>query len=635
MKGKFLKLLTLLCCLIGMSACNEEDFGYNAKDIAYEKAFKELFPNVDPNHTWCTTTSHELKVTTDQPSDIWVFTADGDELIAHYTDVMGSDCIVYDADVQDRYVIVSDGSMSFRVAPDAEVNFAVQTRTGYGPEDNLDNVIDWNAGPCPYYFFYEDLGADADFDFNDIVLKVEYTPSNQQSEAKVTLMAAGGTLPVKVSYVPSGNLDVEESKVLFAEAHTAFGVETDVPVNVKAPKNGADDKTCAPVTLTVPAYYSVARHLQSFVVEVDGRTISATPHSLTTGDQIPRVIVFRNHDNENNAGWTYSWADENQPITDVYPEFYAWVANQKNTGWPNYMSDGEGSAAVVYDTPYFYVKVDKMKMTSGFTKVQIDKQGNQIGEPEYVPSADYIIAEIIPNRSYLETGQGITAYLSAVPMDEAPTQEYTTLGALSEMNASEGIYKISPNIKNLDGVFYLNVVLDATDYTRRVHGSIPITIEKGSTEYEVIIKDGDIEIGPNYSLLLQRTNQSGDVETNVKTDPKYPNNIKYELFYFDQYRFDVQGLTPADYADYVVEITIPGGGVQFQAYSYVRDSSTNTWRINQTINPPSSTFTVPLDKFIQYVVRNEGNNSQRLLGVRANNGNSSTVDYYYFQIRKK
>lgn len=621
-------MIAYLLFIFSLSACIEEDFGYNAKDIAYENAFNELFPNIDPNHTWCTTASHELKITTSQPSDIWVFTANGDELLAHYSNIDGTDRIVYDVNVRDRYVIVSDGNQSYKVTPDSEVSFAAQTRTGYGPEDNLENVIDWNAGPCPYYFFFEDLGADADFDFNDIVLKVEYTPG--ETTATVTLMAAGGTLPVKVSYVPSGALDATSGTgVLFEEAHASFGAASEIPVNVNA-KDGVDGKSCAPVTLTVPNYYSVARHLQSFVVEVEDRRISATPHSLTSDDNIPRVIVFRNHDNEDNAGWSYPWADENQPITTVYPQFYAWVAYQKNTNWPNYMSDGGNSDAVVYDTPYFYVKVSKMTLKSGDTYIEIDKKtGEIIKGPIVTPSVDFLEAEIIPRREYLEPDQSVTPYLSAVSMDTPPSAEYTTLARLS---VESGKYIIRPNNENRNGEFYLNVVLDGTDYTRCVHGSIPINVVKGGT-HEVIIDNGDIEVGPNYSLLLMRTNQSGD-DTNVKTDKNYSNKVKYEVFYFDKYKFDVQGLTPEDYSDYVVEITVPEvGGVKFQAYSYMRKED-RSWIINQTFSA-SNVFTVPLDLFMKYVVDGDGNTEKKLLGVRADNGNSSTVDYYYFQIKKK
>ena len=88
----------------------------------------------------------------------------------------------------------------------------------------------------------EDLSATeaSDFDFNDVVLRVEFS-KNADDNAKITLLAAGGTLPLRIA-------ENDEWEV-----HKLFGVWEEGAVKQKmvntgvAPERGA---TCDPVDLT-------------------------------------------------------------------------------------------------------------------------------------------------------------------------------------------------------------------------------------------------------------------------------------------------------------------------------------------------------------------------------------------------
>lgn len=87
----------------------------------------------------------------------------------------------------------------------------------------------------------EDLNADAsveegdpedsDWDFNDVVIDVKFTGENT---AKIRLVAAGGTLPLRINGENGGNI---------LEVHDLFGVATDIMVNTgaeaKFPKQAA------------------------------------------------------------------------------------------------------------------------------------------------------------------------------------------------------------------------------------------------------------------------------------------------------------------------------------------------------------------------------------------------------------
>ena len=85
----------------------------------------------------------------------------------------------------------------------------------------------------------EDLSANeaSDFDFNDVVIDVDYTKG--QSTATITLQAAGGTLPLIIN-------DDEE-----LEVHALFDVPTTTMVNTGwTGSNGANDVD--PVSFTIP-----------------------------------------------------------------------------------------------------------------------------------------------------------------------------------------------------------------------------------------------------------------------------------------------------------------------------------------------------------------------------------------------
>ena len=70
----------------------------------------------------------------------------------------------------------------------------------------------------------EDLTpGDTDWDFNDVVFSVEFSGST----ANCTLLAAGGTLPLRI-YTVANEQNPEQN---YVEVHELFGVDTNVMVN--------------------------------------------------------------------------------------------------------------------------------------------------------------------------------------------------------------------------------------------------------------------------------------------------------------------------------------------------------------------------------------------------------------------
>ena len=89
----------------------------------------------------------------------------------------------------------------------------------------------------------EDLSATeaSDFDFNDVVFDVEYVSASQ---VKITLLAAGGTLPLRINQDDNW------------EVHKLFGVATDVMVNTGAQSRGLKGADKDPVELTLYGSFS-------------------------------------------------------------------------------------------------------------------------------------------------------------------------------------------------------------------------------------------------------------------------------------------------------------------------------------------------------------------------------------------
>lgn len=148
----------------------------------------------------------------------------------------------------------------------------------------------------------EDLSASqsSDFDFNDVVFDVTFTSN---TNATITLQAAGGTLPLTVAG---------------QEVHALFGVNTNVMINTFADSNNPEEKviTKAPVSFDITGVDKSKR----------GRDISIKVfkndawEELTANEGVPAAKIA--------VKPTFVWCDEYEPIESRYPLFKDWVQNK-------------------------------------------------------------------------------------------------------------------------------------------------------------------------------------------------------------------------------------------------------------------------------------------------------------------
>lgn len=158
----------------------------------------------------------------------------------------------------------------------------------------------FNGKPIPIRIIAEDLSASegSDFDFNDVVFDVIMNYP-KKGEHTITLLAAGGTLPLTVGG---------------EEVHAKFGVETGKMVNTAGWTAKID-----PVTFIVSGNYSNAK-------EIEIRVKKGNDWPLLTAEQgkAASKIVVPN---------TYKWCEELKDIEDVYPDFNDYVDNPQLKWW--------------------------------------------------------------------------------------------------------------------------------------------------------------------------------------------------------------------------------------------------------------------------------------------------------------
>lgn len=178
-----------------------------------------------------------------------------------------------------------------------------------------------------YIVACEDLGGTFDWDFNDVVYAIEHVSG--QTTAKLKLLAAGGTLPVNISY--------NDSVIRFngkEDLHEAFGVDQKTPVNV----GGYSASPVYSEEFTVGAdAFSMSTHASAFKIHVeypDGSQGAQIGVPDRNAGQEPQAFLV--------ADPNWQWPNEKVSITSMYSQFTEWVANL-NTNWCGSVWGDEGN----------------------------------------------------------------------------------------------------------------------------------------------------------------------------------------------------------------------------------------------------------------------------------------------------
>lgn len=205
-----------------------------------------------------------------------------------------------------------------------DINDVVFTVTGgYTIEDHEDKI----EQAMSYIIAYEDLGGSFDFDFNDIVLKATHVAG--RNTATLTVLAAGGTLPVAISY---------DGETVCSDVHAEFGQSTTTVINAMPGQHSQYGTRSFTVT-GIDADHPFALNKISITVTRDEENISTihSPQYYTNSipddahqvgaeedTSIPYAILIAN------PNW--DWCDENVSIA-TQEGFVDWVEDASKCQW--------------------------------------------------------------------------------------------------------------------------------------------------------------------------------------------------------------------------------------------------------------------------------------------------------------
>lgn len=177
-------------------------------------------------------------------------------------------------------------------------------------EDSAPNIAGLDIDMGPWIVMYEDLGTEADNDFNDVIFRVRRL---SETQIEITFMAAGCTLPNYV-YLGEENL---------GEIHSIFGLsDTKIMVNTYSV-----DTKFVTIKRNVPASFTMSsENMGGFKIkrgDTEGQIFDANYEGL-----VPQMICVPSD---------YKWATETTKIFEAYLQFEGWAKNKaQNQDWYNY-----------------------------------------------------------------------------------------------------------------------------------------------------------------------------------------------------------------------------------------------------------------------------------------------------------
>jgi len=179
--------------------------------------------------------------------------------------------------------------------------------------------------PTALRIIAEDLNAtaqegdieDSDWDFNDVVFDVAF-PADDKAE--ITLVAAGGTLPLIVGVLEPVNGQAYPEN----EVHRLFGVDVDYMVNTINKRTHPNLKGGAPVNAAPKIQFELAG-----VKAANGKTIPIHVEKVINGQKVWVELEAPEGRPAAKIGVKpkFNYCDERENIKTKYPLFYEWVSN--------------------------------------------------------------------------------------------------------------------------------------------------------------------------------------------------------------------------------------------------------------------------------------------------------------------
>ncbi len=184
----------------------------------------------------------------------------------------------------------------------------------------------------PWTLAFEDVYRNADFDFNDAVIKL--VPDFEKEECCVTVMAAGSTSKMYLHY------DGPEGDINLGEVHDLLGGTPEQIINTQT--SNAEVPFVQVGCVKWPKDYTMKQDAKRFYIEVQRGTCKDCSDIITLADnpgEMPEALLV--------AG-EWKWPREGTNITNAYAGFANWSKDNTNMSNWNWYSSPTNNAVVKY-----------------------------------------------------------------------------------------------------------------------------------------------------------------------------------------------------------------------------------------------------------------------------------------------
>lgn len=108
---KIMPAVVLAAASLSLSGCQDEDFGYTASEISYQKNFKSLYSKVDPAQDWNLAERASVDVSVSSTSEIKIFAKSGNgyKIVGDYQSVSGTQTLGVDVLEGTTELMVTNG----------------------------------------------------------------------------------------------------------------------------------------------------------------------------------------------------------------------------------------------------------------------------------------------------------------------------------------------------------------------------------------------------------------------------------------------------------------------------------------------------------------------------------------------
>lgn len=204
----------------------------------------------------------------------------------------------------------------FTISADLEIHRPSVVEPDLAPTGEYDDLMPWTLA-------FEDLGRNADFDFNDAVIEV--TPDYEQEQCCVKVKAAGSSSRMYLHY------DGPDGDVNLGEIHELLGRNSSEVINTK---------TAVPETPFVqvdcvkwPKGYTMQQDAHRFYMEVKRGDCADCGDVITLAEEpgkMPEALLV--------AG-EWKWPKEGVNIMKAYPSFKQWAKDNTDMKYWNWYAN--------------------------------------------------------------------------------------------------------------------------------------------------------------------------------------------------------------------------------------------------------------------------------------------------------